>query len=1002
MKLRYIIFTVLILIIMLIVGSSEVRAANCGKDYCTDCANCDICNSTVEGLKTCFYDFTKAIGTEMNFLKCEWYGSYNIFCIKAGAHTPTSLVIDGKMSSPNGKTFNWEGNKGTLTEEQIVKFIYIYSTLNDDIMEGEESRQSNWQSIQQQAIWSILDGQHLWSGAKAWRDQNIGKINKVLAGAEAYYKFWLNNGGEVQTKIDTSEVDLYNNKLGPFKLNFYQSTVNYNNITSTYGEIEEIKLVSSQNLGEPILCYSKSGGNILLSTTPTPDEDLYMNVEGIDITKYDSISVRFNDGYIRDAYIVKGYSKASDQQSSMYGTVTRYATTKTEKFKLSEPLEITLKKTDMEGNSISGAVFGYAAYIDYNNTGYLTTLDDANDHGLLNMTPYFKVNGNDSNILEPSEFKRLGTGWRKVEPEAKIEIGNIGKLEYLYLIFNEDIAPEGYKQLEYPIAVKFKQENKEWKLEEIGKAVWSDTEVRYSFEANTEESVASFTDNVLTIKNKKYDELTFNIIKKGRDESGNEVNLSGVKFNITAKEKTFEETTDDSGKITVAVTYDGTLGMANGTTIKIEEISTAEGYEKLSTPISITLKKQGENWELKNIIGISDNLYSFEKSTEGNLGTLTLINTKGTPPPPPPPPTTGGNVGKDEINGYVYLDGYSGVKGASGPNGSMDGNESGIKGVRVKLSDGRTTVTDDNGYYKFTNLIREQNYTVTFEYDGVNYEATTPGIGSQAREVDTDTLSRSSFNSRFETINYGQSATGIGLNYWKYGDTSNWNPIYEGRSWILKTLNESNIVINSDFTMEASTEFKLENWYQEYYNSDGSNCQNCPGHESPPDEDGNTTTTYDHCGCCWNESWTKGNQWVDHAENGGTELVEGRNPTSTGTCASNATRYRYSVTNYFICGGTTEVTTVEETEDLINKNYYKTDTSSMTPTVTSKDTRDKGVTYNLNFGLLKREVDLSLVNDLYTVDVSINGQTTTYDYADIPIRGDTVNIGNINSINYQE
>lgn len=329
-----------------------------------------------------------------------------------------------------------------------------------------------------------------------------------------------------------------------------------------------------------------------------------------------------------------------------------------------------------------------------------------------------------------------------------------------------------------------------------------------------------------------------------------------------------------------------------------------------------------------------------------------------------------GNVGKDEITGYVYLDGYSGVKGASNPNGRMDGNEDGIQGVYVYLKLGNSIVdndiTDANGKYILQVPSRDTEYTVEFKYDGVNYEATTTGSGSPVAETAT---TRTSFNNKFTTINKGKSNGVSSLTYFTKNQTNN-NPKYSGRTWILQTLdyNSGNNyhTVKSNYATTATTTFSMNNEVQYHYvtNSHSSSC-------TPPSEESE--------GSCSHNDSVSGTTWSDY-----TTLSTGH----TCSCNSSFTYYTNEKSNYFL---EAIVGNGGESRRWLNHETYKT--SAQRDAYETKGSNS----YQLNFGLLKREVDLSLVNDLKEVEVSINGQETTYDYADIPIRGDTVNIGNINS-----
>lgn len=108
---------------------------------------------------------------------------------------------------------------------------------------------------------------------------------------------------------------------------------------------------------------------------------------------------------------------------------------------------------------------------------------------------------------------------------------------------------------------------------------------------------------------------------------------------------------------------------------------------------------------------------------------------------------------KIDICGNVWEDGQTGLKPTNSPNGTMDDNEAKVKEVKVSLwraSDDTLVTTDinnntignkrpgtnevipgyfwtdENGHYEIKNiLVNKYGYYVKFEYDGVNYKATT-------------------------------------------------------------------------------------------------------------------------------------------------------------------------------------------------------------------------------------------------------------------------------------
>jgi len=599
-------------------------------------------------------------------------------------------------------------------------------------------------------------------------------------------------------------------------------------------------------------------------------------------------------------------------------------------------LEFYLSKTDMGGNELAGATFGYAAYI--------TDEEDKNLKHLNEAT--YKLNGNESSKDEQN--------WRILETtgvKATIEIDNISDSNYLYIAFKEKSAPTGYKTLENIVALKFYKVDGNWKNTfSTGILNWDNMTGSFKF-IETNDGLVDFNDNTLIIKNEnENNSFKFNL-KKVDSETNN--SLSGATFkvifqdswgNTISTNKTV--TTNSSGEAEILVD----LGEYTGDEVCIclDEKVAPSGYEKLENYIFLYFKKDGDSWEYEKMI--TNPAASFA----GN--TVTIKNTPNE------------ELEGDTITGYVYLDGYSGRKDADAPDGKKKGGEPGIEGVIVYLKKGNTTVcrtiTDEDGFYTLNGIQRDENYTVQFEYDGVNYEATTPGLGSQA---DENSGTRTTFNGKFATIEFGKSNGITNLEYFAYGDNDNWNPKYNGRyGWLLKTLNSDQTVISEDFKMTASTTFKLENTYQDHY-TEYKYTADCEWNEDEDGEGGSWS-------CSTSGPSNNGLVWVDEGDS-----------VTNGSHNHNGTWYTYSYyeTNYDIYGGTN-----------YNKKYYY-----YHDTYTSEDKRNEYVNYEMNFGLLKREVDLSLVNDLNTVDVSINGKSTTYNYADVPLgnKNTRVNIGNDNS-----
>ena len=78
---------------------------------------------------------------------------------------------------------------------------------------------------------------------------------------------------------------------------------------------------------------------------------------------------------------------------------------------------------------------------------------------------------------------------------------------------------------------------------------------------------------------------------------------------------------------------------------------------------------------------------------------------------------------KMELGGYVWADEDGGKESIS--NGIKDSGEKKVPNVKVTLSNGAETTTNENGEYRFDNLDPMQQYSVTFTYNGQYYQPTT-------------------------------------------------------------------------------------------------------------------------------------------------------------------------------------------------------------------------------------------------------------------------------------
>jgi len=493
MKLKYIIFTTIIMLLVLLVGATDVNA-----EYTTHFYELDRNNSEWN------------IGDSANFQLANWYESYNMFCTEAGADTPTNFTVYNKMYCDDGKVMQWLGEEGKYTDEQIIKFLYIYSTLSDEIAQGNiAGRNNNWEAVQQHAIWDILGQENLKPGAQAYKAKYKEDIKQLLANANAYYEFWKNNGADVETSIDTSKVKFENGNLGPFVINYKEYEVEKNNAIGKYGEITKIELLYVDENGETtksLDCYDCSSGSFgNLDKEPESGAEIYIN--GIeDVANYNTIKVTFNNQNIK-GYLIFGNSNNSEEQSSMFGSADRHTTTKQEKFELKDEFAFKLLKTDSEtGEGIPNVKF------------YLISADT----DIITYT---------TNSFGEVDIPVVVMG---------------GKTEVVLNIHEE--APQGYKALGYGIQVVFKNENDKWICSKIARLMQgsNNLEVIYENGENVlDGELVTFIPNnsednmvgTLSIKNEPEDAENIELTIRKIDADNKKKQLSGAEFSISVQNR---------------------------------------------------------------------------------------------------------------------------------------------------------------------------------------------------------------------------------------------------------------------------------------------------------------------------------------------------------------------------------------------------------------------------------------------------------------------------------
>lgn len=160
-----------------------------------------------------------------------------------------------------------------------------------------------------------------------------------------------------------------------------------------------------------------------------------------------------------------------------------------------------------------------------------------------------------------------------------------------------------------------------------------------------------------------------------------------------------------------------------------------------------------------------------------------------------------------DLSGEVWLDGQTGIKPVQEPNNKKDSTERRLENIKVvakRVSDNvivDTKYTDANGVYEFKDLpvsiTGSIQYIIEFTYDGINYIAVTPHVGSASEDSDGQEIDRDAFNKKFATIVKDKA---IGAN----GEVTNLTYTYDATSAKLVTMN--GIDVKPEFAMVATTE----------------------------------------------------------------------------------------------------------------------------------------------------------------------------------------------------
>ena len=423
------------------------------------------------------------------------------------------------------------------------------------------------------------------------------------------------------------------------------------------------------------------------------------------IAKIDDLKLIFKRTEIKGTIYYLSYTGGTDSQNLIYVTseIDEKTYTLNYKVNLIPPVQVELDKVDTAGAAVSGAKFS----IEYSN-------------GLKGET---KTVGTDGKI----KFSQL----QPTSPDS------------FTATITETFTPAGYKKLEKPIVLKFTYDQNKavWKVEKI-----SGPDEKITIGTVTKDSKSGINKIPVTVENKSIiEKLT---LLKTSSVGGGKVEKAKFKLTLTNVASIKNHQIPEAGEVTIIETTnsDGNLvledieikNLNEPVVIKIEEIEAPVGYKKIEGTITVTLKREGNGYnisETKKDSTVTDDEFKAGKVTlknhelELNIKDIPVMN----------------------LGGIVWTEKIQTDKATAEINNKYDGEnqDEALAGIKVTLykngkkvtettsSDGNQKATYTNhkgnkvevdlakGEYMFTDITAGDDYYVVFEYDGIKYQAMT-------------------------------------------------------------------------------------------------------------------------------------------------------------------------------------------------------------------------------------------------------------------------------------
>ena len=538
------------------------------------------------------------------------------------------------------------------------------------------------------------------------------------------------NDKDAKVNYDANETELnsYNNSIiiGPFQIKNTRDNDEIKTITATYKKNGNQKksILSKGGDIKFIFEYYRYSYDMNSGTTISKiwSEDYDAQMGGITgkfyividknsgITSIDDINIRFERQHLEARWWDIELSASQNLEYGWGNFDTEDINVKIDVPTLIPPVQVELNKVDTAGDAVEGAKFS----IEYSN-------------GLKGET---KAVGKDGKIV-----------FSQVQPTSPDEFT---------ATITETFTPAGYKKLEKPIVLKFTYDQNKavWKVEKI-----SGPDEKITIGTVTKDSKSGINKIPVTVENKSIiEKLT---LSKTSSVGGGK--LAGAKFKLTltnvASIKNHQ--IPEAGKVIIIETTnsDGNLvledieikNLNEPVVITIEETEAPVGYKKIEGTITVTLKREGNGYnisETKKDSTVTDDEFKAGKVTLKNHELELDIK----------------DIPVMNLGGIVWTEKIKTGKGQPDINNTYsESDDEALGGVEVRLLDGNnnviattTTAKQDGekvtylnnlgkevtvelkqGQYLFTKLNKLNNgtnyipvgtdYKVEIDYDGITY-----------------------------------------------------------------------------------------------------------------------------------------------------------------------------------------------------------------------------------------------------------------------------------------